>query len=97
MSNSKAQLRGYETLKALFGHEVSGIECAELAKQLSRDKSQVYKDLSTLQAAGLAEQFPDKRWRLSPSLAREAIRIMNCIDSARKRIEETAGRYGVSL
>ncbi len=97
MSISKTQLRGYETLRALFGHEVSGIDCAELAKQLNRDKSQVYKDLATLQAAGLAEQLPDKRWRLASTLAREAIKIMHALDSARRRVDEAAGRYGVTL
>ncbi len=91
------QLRGYQTLKALFGHEASGIECIDLAKQLGQSKSQVYKDLATLSAAGLAEQLPDKRWRLSSNLAREAIKIMNSIDSARRRVEETASRYGINL
>ncbi len=98
MSNiSKTQLRGYETQRALFGHEVFGIDCSELAKQLRRDKSQVYKDLATLKEAGLAEQLPDKRWRLSSSLAREAIKIMHGLDSARRRYDEAAGRYGIPL
>lgn len=92
-----AQMRGYKTLKALFGHEANGVDCIDLAKQLGQSKSQVYKDLATLSAAGLAEQLPDKRWRLSSSLAREAVKIMNSIDSARRRLEETAGRYGINL
>ncbi len=94
---NNAQMRGYQTLKALFGHEVAGIECAELAKQLGREKAQVFKDLSTLQAAGFAEQLPDKRWRLSSNLAREAIKIMNGLDMARQRLDETARRYGAGL
>jgi len=28
---SRTQLRGYETMKALFGHELNGISCQALA------------------------------------------------------------------
>lgn len=94
---NKAQLRGYQTLRALFGYEVSGIECAVLAKQLECSKAQVFKDLSTLQAAGLAEQLPNKNWRLSSALAREAVKIMHGLNNARERVDETANRYGINL
>lgn len=102
MNNEKiytntSQLRGYQTLKALFGHEVSGIECVELSKQLGNSKAQVFKDLSTLQAAGLAEQLPNKNWRLSSTLAREAVKILHGLDNARQRVDETARRYGINL
>lgn len=92
---NKAQLRGYKTLKALFGHEVNGIECVELAKQLDSNKAQVYKDLCVLEQAGLAEQLPDKGWRISPTIAREAVRILNGLGTARNRMNELAGRYGL--
>ncbi|PID65952.1 MAG: IclR family transcriptional regulator [Gammaproteobacteria bacterium] len=92
---SKAQMRGYQTLKALFGHEINGITCHELAAQLNKPKVTVYKDLKGLEAAGLAEQLPDKNWRLSSALAREAVKIMHNLDAARRRVDETAGRYGL--
>lgn len=92
-----AQLRGYTTLKALFGHETHGISCAVLAQQLGLRNGQVFKDLSTLQAAGLAEQLPNKNWRLSSALAREAIKILHGLDNARRRVDETANRYGINL
>lgn len=91
------QTRGYKTLKALFGHEISGIECIDLSQQLGQSKAQVYKDLVTLQAAGLAEQLPNKNWRLSSTLAREAVKILHNLDNARQRIDETARRYGIDL
>ncbi len=94
---NKAQIRGYQTLEALFGHEVTGIECAELAKRLNTTKAQVYKDLCVLEQAGYAEQLPDKNWRVSAKLAREAVKIMNALDSARRRVDETASRYGFGL
>lgn len=95
--HNAAQLRGYRILKTLFGHEVNGIECIEVAKQIDKNKGQVFKDLQTLQTAGLAEQLPNKNWRLSSNLAREAIKIMHELDSARQRVEETAKRYGINL
>ncbi len=94
---SSTQLRGYQTLKALFGHEVTGIECNTLAQQLGNTRGQAFKDLTTLEVAGLAEQLPDKRWRLSSNLAREAIKIMHALDMARQRLDETARRYGAGL
>lgn len=89
-----AQLRACKTIKALFGHEVSGIECAELAKRLDNSKAQVYKDLCVLEQAGFAEQMPDsKRWRIAPTLGREAVKIMNALGTARRKMNELAGRY----
>ncbi len=74
---SSAQMRGYQVLKQLFGHEINGIACHELAAQLNKPKVTVYKDLKGLEAAGLAEQLPDKNWRLSSALAREAVSAFN--------------------
>ena len=93
---SNAQQRALKALKALFGHESSGITSTELAEQLEVTNSQVYKDLINLQAAGLAEQLPNKNWRIAPELGREAFKIMNNMDTARRRLEETANRYGLN-
>ena len=93
---SNAQQRALQTLQALFGHESNGIPSKEIARQLDATASQVFKDLINLQAAGLAEQLPDKNWRIAPSLGREAFKIMNNLDTARRRLDETANRYGIS-
>lgn len=94
---STAQQRGYCVLKQLFGHEMIGIACHELAEQLDISKVTAYKDLKGLEAAGLAEQLPNKNWRLASSLAREAVKIMHGLDAARRRVEETAERCGIYL
>ncbi len=91
---SQSQLRGYQTLKALFGHEITGIECNTLAQQLGSTRSQVFKDLTTLEAAGLAEQLPNKNWRVSPQLSRQITLIINNFRAAKARIDETWKRYG---
>ncbi len=93
---STTQLRGYQTLIALFGHEVTGIECNALAQQLDSSRSQVFKDLTTLEAAGLAEQLPNKNWRISSQLGREAVKIFNHLQESRQRIDEAMGRYGIT-
>ena len=93
---SNAQQRALNTLKALFGHESTGIPSKDLAALLDVTAAQVYKDLMNLEAAGLAEQMPDKNWRIAPALGREAFKIMNNLDTARRRLDETANRYGIN-
>ncbi len=93
---SSAQQRGYKTMKALFGHEVNGITNNELAKQLGTTDATTFKDLKNLEQAGLAEQLPDDKWRISPSLGRESFKIINALDTANRKLTETASRYGIA-
>ena len=76
---SRTQLRGYETMKALFGHELNGISCQALADRFGAQKAATLRDLQALEAAGLAEQLPNKCWRVSPALGREALKIFNAV------------------
>lgn len=93
---SSTQLRGYKVMQALFGHEVSGISCQRIADGMGLKKVAVLRDLQTLQAAGLAEQLPNKGWRISPALGREAVKMLYGIQSARARLEEAGSRYGMN-
>lgn len=95
-SLSSTQLRGYETLKALFGHEINGISCQALADSFGANKAAVLRDLQTLEAAGLAEQLPNKCWRVSPLMGREAVKIFNSVQTAQRRMDETLRRFGVN-
>lgn len=90
---SNAQQRALNTLKALFGHEIAGITAKDLATRLNVTSSQVFKDLMNLQEAGVAEQLPNKNWRISAGLGREAIKILNHINEGRQRVEEVSNRY----
>lgn len=94
---STSQQRVLKTMKALFGHEVTGITNKDLAKKLNMPVSYVFKDLKNLEEAGLAEQLPDGYWRISPLLGRECFKIMNAFNDARRRLEENANRYGVGM
>ena len=49
---SRTQLRGYETMKALFGHELNGISCQALADRFGAQKAATLRDLQALEAAG---------------------------------------------
>ncbi len=93
---STSQQRVLKTLKALFGHEVTGISNQDLAKRLGSTSDRVFKDLKNLEQAGLAEQLPNKNWRIASNLGREAIRIVNNIRAMSARVEETAERYGIN-
>ncbi len=93
---SSSQQRVLTTLKALFGHEVMGITSQELAKKINLPADRAFKDLKNLEQAGLAEQLPNKNWRISAMLGRESVKILNELDTARKRVEETARRYGLA-
>lgn len=90
---STTQQRGYRTMKALFGHEVTGITAQDLSRQLNTSSDRVFKDLKNLEEAGLAEQLPNKNWRIAPLLGREALKVMNALDTARRRIDEAYNRY----
>lgn len=92
---STTQLRGYKVLKALFGHEVSGISCQRIADGLGLSKVAVHRDLQTLEAAGLAEQLPNKSWRLSAALGREALKMWHALQAVRARLNEVEDRYGL--
>lgn len=98
MSNytSTTQQRVLRTMKALFGHEVTGITTQDLAKRLEMSASKTFKDLKNLEEAGLAEQLPNKNWRISSNLGRESLRIVNNIHAMARRIDETAERFGVN-
>lgn len=90
------QKRGYAVFRSLFGHENTGISCQQLADLLGYDKAVIYRDLQTLKVVGFAEQLPNKRWRVAPSFGREAFKIVHSVQEARRRLDETAERYGLN-
>ena len=94
---SRTQLRGYETMKALFGHELNGISCQALADRFGAQKAATLRDLQALEAAGLAEQLPNKCRRGSPALGRDSLKFFNAATQARGRLNETASLYGIGF
>lgn len=90
---STTQQRVLRTLKALFGFEVTGITSADLAKHLNTSNDRCFKDLKNLEEAGFAEQLPNKKWRISPNLGKEALKILKRIDEHQQYFDEVVNRY----
>lgn len=93
---SSTQTRGYELFKALFGHETRGVSCQELADKFELGKATVLRDLQTMQEAGLAQQLPNKKWRVAPSFGHFAIKMLNNVQAERQRLNEVVQRYGLA-
>lgn len=89
-----AQQRVLRLLLMLAGNELLGLAPNEMAKALHTGASNVTRDLANLKAAGLAELMPDTgRWRITPLMGQMALRVMNALGEARRRVEETAQRF----
>ncbi|MFZ5659168.1 MAG: IclR family transcriptional regulator [Pseudomonadota bacterium] len=91
---NNSQQRILRVLMCLFGHEVSGLAPGELAKLADISPQDATRDLANLRIAGLAEQMPESgRWRLTPRLPQKALAMLNAINRAAAKIEETQQRY----
>lgn len=90
---STTQQRVLRTLKALFGFEITGITTQDLAKRLEMSSSKTFKDLKNLEEAGFAEQLQNKKWRVSPNLGKEALKILKHIDEHQKYFDDVVNRY----
>jgi len=93
---SDAQQRLLAVIRTLGGHEMDGLLPGQVAKMAECSPSQVTRDLSNLKKAGWAEEVPGQpgRWRLGPTVVSLAMRHMSGMDRARRRLDETARRYG---
>jgi DNA-binding IclR family transcriptional regulator len=90
-----AQQRVLKTLVLLAGHELMGLAPGEIAKAVRTGASNVTRDLANLREAGMAEQLDNGQWRITPRVGQLALRVLNSLGEARKRVEETAQRFSV--
>ena len=90
-----AQQRVLKLLMLLAGHEVMGLAPGEIAKAIRTNPSNVTRDLANLREAGLAEPLENGQWRITPRMGQLALRVLNALGEARKRVEETAQRFSV--
>jgi DNA-binding IclR family transcriptional regulator len=91
-----AQQRVLKTLMLLAGHEVMGLAPGEIAKAIRTNPSNVTRDLANLREAGLAEPLDSGAWRVTPRMGQLALRILNALGEARKRVDEVAQRFTVA-
>lgn len=92
-----SQQRILGAIKALAGHEITGVAPAVLARELGCTAACITRDMDNLRTAGLAEQVPETgRWRLGPSVVQIALAHMSALDRAERRLDEVRGRYSRS-
>lgn len=93
--SNAAQERALNVLRALAGHEVTGIAPGELSKGLGVSASNITRDLRVLHKMGFAEPHPrdPKRWRLGPKLVQIALAHKAHLESMRNDLVEVEQRY----
>ncbi len=78
----------------LAGHELKGLAPGEIAKSLSLPAADITRALHNLMYAGIAEQLQDSsRWRLTTKVPQVAIAMLNNLDRAQIKLDETRQRY----
>lgn len=93
----EGQQRLLKLITLLAGHELTGAAPGELARLQNCTPSLITRDLANLAIAGFAEHVPETgRWRLSPQLVQIAIKHMNALDDAERRLAEVRNRYSRS-
>lgn len=90
-----AQQRVLKVLMLLAGHEMMGLAPNEIAKAVRTSASNVTRDLANLREAGMAEPLESGAWRITPKVGQIALRVLNALGEARRRVEETAQRFTV--
>jgi DNA-binding IclR family transcriptional regulator len=89
-----AQQRLLKIVIALFSDVVFGLSPSALAREVHCAQSVITRDLDNLRTAGLAEKDESTGyWRLTPRLPQQAIKALNSIDRASRKVEETKNRY----
>ena len=89
-----AQQRILKLLLTLFGDVVNGYPPAALAKAMECAASAITRDLDNLRTAGLAERDEATgHWRLTPRLPQQTFKVLNAIDAAQRRVDETRNRF----
>jgi DNA-binding IclR family transcriptional regulator len=89
-----SQQRIIKLMLIMFGDVVNGYLPSELAKALNATPATLTRDLNNLETAGIAR--PDEqtgRWRLTPRLPQQAIKVFNAIEAADLRVQEARNRF----
>ncbi len=89
-----AQQRLMRLTLALFSDPVNGYPPAALAKAVGVSASTITRDLDNLRTGGWAERDEATgHWRLTPCLPQQAIKVLNSIDRAQRRVDEVRNRF----
>lgn len=90
---TKSATKVFAVLDVLFRNFATGFTPGELAKATGMSPSDITRYVATLIDAGYAERIPETdRIRVSISLARKSIQIMQSLDAAVARVNEIRNR-----
>lgn len=90
---NKSATKVFAVLDVLFRNFAQGYTPGELAKASGMTPSDITRYVATLVDAGYAERIPETdRIRVSISLARKSIQIMQSLDAAAARVNEIRNR-----
>ena len=93
MALNQSTTKALALMDVLFNHFAHGLTPTDLAQATGMSASDITRYVATLEAAGWAERIPETgRIRVSISLARKSIQIMQSLDAAEQRIRETTSR-----
>ena len=98
MSRDTSQSAGkvLDVLNVLLGHFAHGLSPTELAKATGLDPSAITRYVKTLEGKGFAERIAETgRIRPSHRLAQHAVAILNSLDAAKARIDESLARLTI--
>ncbi len=91
---NSSQQRILRVVLALFDDAVHGVSPSTLARSVGTTLPNITRDLDNLVSAGLAERVePDGRWRLTPRLPQQAIKVFTSIDRAERELEQARQRF----
>jgi DNA-binding IclR family transcriptional regulator len=89
-----AQQRIVKLILVLFGDAIRGYTPTELARAVSCSAAVMTRDLDNLATAGIAERVEETgRWRLTPRLPQQTIKIWTRIDAAERELQEARNRF----
>lgn len=93
---SASQQRLLKLVLTLFGDVVQGFRPGDLAAAVSCPAAAITRDLDNLLTAGLVECVEDSgRWRLTPRLPQQAIKVWTSIDRAERDLQEAKSRFNL--
>lgn len=91
---SASQQRLLKLVLALFGDVVQGFQPGDLASAVGCPGAAVTRDLDNLLTAGLVEYVEEtRRYRLTPRLPQQAIKVWTAIDRAERDLQEAKSRF----
>lgn len=94
---TQSALKAFGLLDVLWRNFATGYAPGELAQATGLSPADTTRYVATLIDAGYAERIPDSnRIRVAVAVARKALQVMQSLDAAERRIQETRSRLSTN-